>query len=671
MDHGTAVAVKRASRAVQHKTKTDILRFAEYDTDGNQKLDFEEFHAFQPRCILEKFSRDQLRVWFDSADKDGNGTLCLNEFFMWTLESASTAFGERALEMAFSKYDGDKSGYLNPLEFKGVCTTLGFGGQSNELFHALDTDGTGLLSYKELCGAFRSAVPSSSATKQMLSAMVLEAMAEDDKQDGGAKKLIDTSGWIIRSHTTAGVSMELRRLLQQSGALVGDLMPLFDTDANPLDISIDDMEFTRAMRNHFGYRGPQHVLTDVFRSMDTDDSGVIGFDELYEFIQGHRHSLDARDRRALELRLPLPAGLTLDELRWDAKEGVWTLRVLLMEMLAKCNCGPMDLLCKWVKMYATDDAPQGVASTRRHRVGVQRERLLTRKQFLEAVRNLFVEEQSDLWEAEVMVAADHAFDAILKMVPGENFLMAVGILHLERWLMIPATEITHRMTGVTTNGQPRATSRAELARRLVHEKWNQLTPKSEVQRKDQRRRRAKRAAEEARRAAGPRKVDWVEKARQDIATFASLPAERAIAASTRRVLLSTVLHDDHFRRWDPIISPRNSLNRPRTAVEPSTRTRFYTPAAMPPLTPSSRTFRNDTTPIMPRRPSLQATQAIATQLCTEPLSEKEQQRKFSPRRRRHRKASAGPQYYAWDRRVEKAYWDPQPILQRRAQTPRK
>ena len=34
------------------------------------------------------------------------------------------------------------------------------------------------------------------------------------------------------------------------------------------------------MRNKLGYRGPLHVLSEVFASLDTDKSGNIGFDEL-------------------------------------------------------------------------------------------------------------------------------------------------------------------------------------------------------------------------------------------------------------------------------------------------------------------------------------------------------------------------------------------------------
>ena len=45
---------------------------------------------------------------------------------------------------------------------------------------------------------------------------------------------------------------------------------------------IDNMEFIKAMRNRFGCNVTPWVLDEVFRSIDTDGSGEIGFDELFE-----------------------------------------------------------------------------------------------------------------------------------------------------------------------------------------------------------------------------------------------------------------------------------------------------------------------------------------------------------------------------------------------------
>ena len=55
------------------------------------------------------------------------------------------------------------------------------------------------------------------------------------------------------------------------------------------------MEFHKALTGHFGYRGSPWVLDEVFKSIDTDGSGEIGFDELFE-VRGTHVNAHARLR---------------------------------------------------------------------------------------------------------------------------------------------------------------------------------------------------------------------------------------------------------------------------------------------------------------------------------------------------------------------------------------
>ena len=52
---------------------SDTRTFTEFDIDGNQSLDFEEFYAMQPNVIRDRYTAEEIRQWFDSADLDGNG----------------------------------------------------------------------------------------------------------------------------------------------------------------------------------------------------------------------------------------------------------------------------------------------------------------------------------------------------------------------------------------------------------------------------------------------------------------------------------------------------------------------------------------------------------------------------------------------------------------------
>ena len=77
-------------------TKEAAMRFSEFDTNGDQELDFEEFYAMQPQRLREQFSVEEIRKWFDAADADHNNVLSINEFFLWTISSVRHAKLTRA-----------------------------------------------------------------------------------------------------------------------------------------------------------------------------------------------------------------------------------------------------------------------------------------------------------------------------------------------------------------------------------------------------------------------------------------------------------------------------------------------------------------------------------------------------------------------------------------------
>ena len=321
------------------------------------------------------------------------------------------------------------------------------------------------------------------------------------------------------------------------------------------------------------YVGPPQVLIEVFKSIDSDGGGAIGFDELYEFVKGRRHALDARTRGMLELRLVMPEGVTsLEELKWDGADGVWALRLLLMDMLLRSKAGPSDLLKAWKRTDRTDRT----RSTSRG---------LTRSVFLSSVHKLFNElkREPELWDIEVRDAADAAFTEMISMVTGQNFMMSIGVLHLERWLTLKIDEALRSSRKVI--------SRYEIARRTVYWCVRPDTPKhvqvvlaasgterktcvcsdhshrrlQEIPRKSavefaaaRRRRREERRSKELQAAKPHVNVDWVEKARTQIAQYVHVPPDRAIAPPGARAphishAFSRLLTPSHaFSRLSPI-----------------------------------------------------------------------------------------------------------------------
>lgn len=170
--------------------------------------------------------------------------------------------------------------------------------------------------------------------------------------------------------TAQTVQAELQKLLERSGLPVADLLKKFDVDADRTML-IDEMEFYCAMRHHFGYTGPFSVIAQVFQSLDGDGSGMIGFDELYEFVRGKRHSLDHRQHhrqhdRVHELpqemqmlpgpepsmeqagrRLGEEAGgcwpSSLEQIQWSED----VLRKMLQQMLTRYSVGAVHLIRAW------------------------------------------------------------------------------------------------------------------------------------------------------------------------------------------------------------------------------------------------------------------------------------------------------------------------------------
>ena len=76
-----------------------------------------------------------------------------------------------------------------------------------------------------------------------------------------------TRGWVITGKDVESVTKQLRDLLRKSGAQVADLLRLFDQDADTA-LLIDDMEFHKAMRGRFGFRGSSMVISQVFKTLD-------------------------------------------------------------------------------------------------------------------------------------------------------------------------------------------------------------------------------------------------------------------------------------------------------------------------------------------------------------------------------------------------------------------
>lgn len=248
------------------------------------------------------------------------------------------------------------------------------------------------VTYRELA---RKLVRSSRGVADSSTTALLTALAWSSPEESmgagkarGVTALLDNSKWGEECSDVASVREVLRARLVASGAHVSDLLEAFDQDAHSAvhERAIDDIEFYHAMRSKVGYRGPHHVLQAVFAELDTDHDGAIGFDELFEFVRGRRHSLDRRTKRIHAMRLQAPSGegSALGRLAWDES----TLRVLLQQALERCHVGPTDLIRAW------DTSGDGQ---------------LNESEFVSRMQKLFDGHGDDLWRNEVHAYAQHAY----------------------------------------------------------------------------------------------------------------------------------------------------------------------------------------------------------------------------------------------------------------------
>lgn len=467
-------------RSLTSDTKLDVCRFAECDRDADRHLDADEFYAMMPPRVRNKFTAEQIRSWFEASDVDGDGFIGINDYFRWSLCNVCVKHGREALRLVFEKYDKDKTGMLDALEFEAAAEELGFGKVGHELFRDLDDDGSGCVTYTELLENLSegsAAAKTMSADVKAVHSALRATYDEDTKEQRVGS--IETSRWVVKGKDAPTVLEELRRVLAGTDAHVIDLIKCFDVDADA-KLCIDDMEFYSTLKTTFGFTGELSVLQEVFGTLDADASGRLGYDDFYHFVRGFPHSLDDRKNSedsssTFPLRLEPPApqrdidGLVrspaLDEILWDAE----ALRTLIRHMLHTRGLGTVDLLKAW------DTADARERST------------LTRSEFMSHVKELVVvvvapaaadaatttdegdngaalstlpalstlldgsgagDDKSagaaeaaaseDLWESEVRLAAAAAFDDILREVKGGNAQGNLGIVHLEKWLNDPS-----------------------------------------------------------------------------------------------------------------------------------------------------------------------------------------------------------------------------------------
>ena len=387
---------QQAEEARLHMRKQQ-MSFAEADADGNNELDFEEFIKVLPPHTTKWHSRREIREWFKLADLDGNGVLSLQEFFLWSLNFAARKSGS-GIEGVFRRYDQDGSGKLDAMEFTQAVEDMGYGDFAHTLFKQLPQNPDRTISYANIDDDLESLVK----TKEMKNFFL--AMAWD-----GERKLDVV---IDDKHPLGGSSPEevrrsLHELLEREPSLkLSDIFREMDDDQSGV---VSKEEFTRAFEDELHFSGPSELLTQIFDELDGDASGMVGFHELQAWMRGKKtHAAIQREKmRGISL-----ASRVLEE------DEAWDEARLHRELKAALEAGGL-LATDVVRAWAGGD------------------NALSKKEFLKSMKALINDEKQ--WDFVVKDAAVDAFDTIDTADDG-----SVGVVELCRWLEVGPTGIAGR-----------------------------------------------------------------------------------------------------------------------------------------------------------------------------------------------------------------------------------
>jgi len=337
------------------------LAFHEADANQDGCLNFTEFkraiHFLRDKegrtGYIPQKEEAELRELFDSLDADGSGDISMDEYFLFTLDLA----GQQGcgLEALFKKYDTTGEGVLDANELGLAIEDLGFTTSfAHDLFLELDDDNSGSVSFAELTTVIKQKVGSlSSDSKQLLNTLAFtEAHTWSQSQQvdltsgsaevKGREQRVDTRAWegALKGPDSESLLKQIQTVLKNSSLRDSDLynmltMPLVKGDATR---SLTKEVFLEGLKR-LGFCGPLGMLSSLFRKLDADRSGSIGFSELHSWLTGRTTRINLA--RRVHLLWERKDGIKqLNELKWTPT----SLRRELVWMLQRAEMAPLDLI---------------------------------------------------------------------------------------------------------------------------------------------------------------------------------------------------------------------------------------------------------------------------------------------------------------------------------------
>ena len=255
-----------------------------HDTDGDHKLDFDEFCALVRDRESGDHTEEELRARFEQLDADGSGQVDLHEYVRYSLRDALSRSSSRVIDL-FKQWDDDGSGEIEKGEFRKAIKAMGFNFFANDaeidlVFDDFDIDKSGRLDYKELnkqlrvgAGSLKDPLMQPGAVGLGRTGVKHKLRRKDSSEKLKGTKLRNVH---IDLASDKSVQEQLRDILTANAVRVVDLFREWDEDG---DGTVSRKEFGKALRA-MGVAAEKADYDALFDTFDADKSGVLEYSEL-------------------------------------------------------------------------------------------------------------------------------------------------------------------------------------------------------------------------------------------------------------------------------------------------------------------------------------------------------------------------------------------------------
>ena len=273
--------------------RANAMEFDVGDSDGDRKLDFDEFCVWIAQRERGPHSAFEMRARFNALDADKSGQIDLHEFVRFSLRDALARDSARVVDL-LREWDSDKNGVIDRKEFHRAIKALGFGALAGKedidiVFDMLDESKDGLIEFKELNRMLRqsaevdAAMAGGAQGRVALDSEVKAKLKRTSAPSGNRAGGAGTS--ILASDVKATLAREvLDQLKAVFGAAPEKVMLLFKEIDTSGDGLVSRKEFALAMRA-LGLALPHRELRLLFESLDPDRSNSIDYAELREALE--------------------------------------------------------------------------------------------------------------------------------------------------------------------------------------------------------------------------------------------------------------------------------------------------------------------------------------------------------------------------------------------------